>query len=367
MIPMVDLRLQYLDIREEVDEAIEGVLKKGWFILGENVESFEREFASYCNAKYAVGVASGTDAIYLALLACNIQTGDEVITVSHTATGTVLAITHTGATPVFIDIDPDTYNMDVSLLKEHITSKTRAILPVHLYGQPVDMQPAMQLARLYNLKVIEDACQAHGAEYNGEKVGTIGDIGCFSFYPTKNLGAYGDGGMAITNNERLADRIRSLRNYGQREAYHSLIRGINSRLDEIQAAILRVKLKKLEQWNNSRRAKARLYNQLLQNTDVITPVEKEYSKHVYHLYVTRSKHRNSLKEYLKSKGITTNIHYPIPVHLQKAFADLKPQKGCLPTTEQYANEILSLPLYPELRQEQIEYICDAIAKFNDRA
>ena len=356
-IPMGDLKRQYYSIKEEIDNAIKSVLESGYFILGENVKSFEDEFSKYCNVKCGIGVASGTDAIQLALRACGIGAGDEVITVSNTAFPTAIAISYTGAKPVFVDIDK-TYTIDISKIEEKISSKTKGILPVHLYGQPADMNPILEIAERFGLFVIEDACQAHGAEYKDEKVGSIGNIGCFSFYPTKNLGAYGDGGMVITNNEEVAEKLRLLRDYGQIKRYSHTIKGYNSRLDEIQAAILRVKLKKLDEWNEKRRRNAIFYNQLLEK--VITPVEKENSKHVYHLYVIRTKHRDELCEWLKAKGVSTDIHYPTPIHLQKAYADLGLEKGGLPVTEQYASEILSLPIYPELTEKEVLQITKII-------
>jgi len=360
-IPTVDLKRQYYSIKEEIDNAIKNVLESGYFILGENVKLFEDEFSRYCNAKYGIGVASGTDALQLALRACGISRGDEVITVSNTAFPTAIAISYTGAKPVFVDVD-ETYTMDASRVEEKINEKTKAILPVHLYGQPADMDPILEIAKKHDLYVIEDACQAHGAEYKGRKVGSIGDIGCFSFYPTKNLGAYGDGGFITTNNEELAERLKLLRNYGQIERYNHAIKGYNSRLDEIQAAILRVKLKRLDKWNELRRRNAKLYSELI-GEKVIVPFERENSTHVYHLYVIRTKQRDELRKWLKSRGILTDVHYPTPIHLQKAYADLGLGEGSLPVTEKYANEILSLPMFPELTEEEISHIADAINEF----
>lgn len=363
MIPAVDLKAQYASIKPAIDEAIAGVLESGCYILGENVKSFEREFAKYNDSRYGISVASGTSAIHLALLACGIKKGDEVITVSNTATPTVLAICYTGAKPVFVDIDPDTYNMDVSRVENVITSRTRAIVPVHLFGQPADMGPLMELSERHGLKVIEDAAQACGAEYAGKKAGTFGDAGCFSFYPTKNLGAYGDGGIVVTDDKEISEKMRLLRNYGQEKTYHSLIKGFNSRLDEIQAAILRVKMKNIDRWNEMRKRNALLYNEMLVGSGVITPVQRQISKHIYHLYVVRCMRRNGLRQWLGSNGISTNIHYPVPVHMQKAFSDFKAYKGSLPVTERYAGQILSLPMYPEMEKEQIEQVSEAIKKF----
>jgi dTDP-4-amino-4,6-dideoxygalactose transaminase len=360
---MNDFRLQYYSIKEEIDKAISDVLESGWYILGENVKAFEKEFADYCGAKFAVGVGNGLEALQLAMLAYGIGNRNEVITVANTAVATVLAVSQTGAKPVFVDVDPETYGMSISQIEEKITHKTKAILPVHLFGHPVDMDPLVEVATQNNLVVIEDACQAHGAEYKGKKIGTLGDAGCFSFYPTKNLGAYGDGGMIITNEEEIAEKIFSLRNYGQKTRYVHLLKGLNSRLDEMQAGILRVKLKYLDKWNEKRRENAKLYNELLQGADVICPTEKSYAKHVYYLYVIRSKKRDELKRFLETKGITTLIHYPIPVHLQKAYEDLGIPKGTLPITEKIADEILSLPIYPELKKEQIEKVAGSIRLF----
>jgi dTDP-4-amino-4,6-dideoxygalactose transaminase len=361
MIPVVDLKRQYNSIKGDIDKAINEVLKSGWFILGENVKKFENEFARYCGAKFGIGVASGTDALQLALRAYDIGTNDEVITVSNTAFPTAVAISYAGAKPIFVDID-QAYTIDVSKVEEWITGRTKAILPVHLYGQPADMGPLTELAEKHGLKIIEDACQAHGAKYNGKKVGSLGDVGCFSFYPTKNLGAYGDGGMVVTNDGKTAEKLRLLRDYGQTERYRHAIKGYSSRLDEIQAAILRVKLKKLDRWNNARRRNARLYNKMLEGK-VITPTERANSKHVYHLYVIRTEHRDKLREWLKAKGVLTDIHYPTPIHLQEAYADLGLRKGSLPITEQYAKEILSLPMYPELTEREMLHVADAIDSF----
>ena len=363
MIPFLELKSQYDSIKEEIRQAIDGVLESGWFILGKNVEAFEVEFAQYCGVRFGVGVSSGTDALHLALRACGIQPGDEVITVPNTAIATALAITMAGGTPVFVDIDPQSYNMDVSQIESAITPKTKAILPVHLFGQTADMDPILALAKGRGLKVIEDACQAHGAEYKGKKAGSLGDVGCFSFYPTKNLGAYGDGGMVITNDEEIAHRVRLLRNYGERERYYHAIKGFNSRLDELQAAVLRVKLKRLDEWNSARRERAKLYNDLLANNGIITPAEMDYGKHIYHLYVVRTKFRDELRRFLESRGVGTLIHYPVPVHLQEAYGDLGLKRGALPVAERYADEILSLPLYPELTREDQETVASLIREF----
>ena len=362
MIPISDTKSQYLSIKKEIDAAIQQVLDSSWFILGENVAAFEKEFADYLGAKHAIGVSSGTEAIHLALRACGIQSGDEVITVPNTAVPTVCGITSAGAKPVFVDIDPENYNMDPGQIEDKMTPRTKAILPVHLYGQAADMEPILKIAKKRKLKVIEDACQAHGAEYKGKKAGTLGDAGCFSFYPSKNLGAYGDGGMVVTNDEGIAEKVHMLRNYGQKDRYHHYLKGFNSRLDEIQAAILRVKLRHLDAWNRKRKELAKLYNSLLRDA-VKTPTEKSYAGHIYHLYVIRTGKRDELQKFLKEKEIGTNIHYPIPIHLQEAYQDLEYKRGDFPTAEDCALNILSLPLFPELSEEQVNSVAKAIKAF----
>ncbi len=350
MILFNDFKKEYSTISEEVSQAIQRVLRSGWYVLGGETEKFEEEFSKYIGARFGVGVNSGSDALYLAVKALGISNGDEVITVSHTMISTVDAISRNGAKPIFVDVDPETYLMDTSKVEAEISDKTRAILPVHLYGHPADMKPIMELAEKHNLYVIEDACQAHGSEYNGIKVGDIGKIGCFSFYPTKNLGAYGDGGMIVTNDEDLASKLRKLRNYGQSsKKYHYDFVGVNSRLDELQAAILRTKLRYLDEWNEKRRKLARLYTELLQNSEVITPIEKEYAKHVYHLYVIQHKQRDKLQQYLLSQGIQSLIHYPVPVHAQKAYN----RSEKLPITERIVDDILSLPVSPWLNESEV--------------
>ncbi|MGI5837812.1 MAG: DegT/DnrJ/EryC1/StrS family aminotransferase [Chloroflexota bacterium] len=357
-----DLKPQHRQLRDEIQAAVEQVLDDGWFILGKQGEAFEREFADYCGTSYCIGVGSGTEAIHLALLACGVKPGDDVVTVSLTAVPTASAITFAGARPVFVDIDPRTFTMDPSDLESKITPKTRAILPVHLYGQAVDMDPILEIGKRHRIPVIEDACQAHGAEYKGRRAGSLGVMAAFSFYPTKNLGACGDGGAVTTDDPELADRLRLLRNYGQRKRYYHESKGFNSRLDEMQAAVLRVKLRYLNSWNEARRAKAKLYDSMLKG--VVPPIEAEYARHVYHLYVVRSAHRDKLQSYLAKQGIGSLIHYPVPVHLQDAYRDLGLSRGHLPVTEQCADEILSLPLYPELPDEQIAEVAEAIAQFS---
>jgi len=363
VIPFSDLKLQYLSIKDEIDAGIERVLTSGWFILGEEVRAFEEEFASYLGVSHAVGVGSGTEALHLALLACGVGPGDEVITVSHTAVATVAAIELAGAKPVFVDIDPATYTMDPSQLESKVGSATKVILPVHLYGQVADMDPVLAMASQRGLKVVEDAAQAHGAEYKGRKAGSLGDLACFSFYPTKNLGAFGDGGMIVTSDATLAERLTLLRQYGWAERYVSSIKGLNSRLDELQAAILRVKLRWLDEWNATRRKFAALYDRRLRDKGVTIPVEREHGKHCYHLYVIRSKHRDELQKFLRDNGVGAIVHYPVPAHLQEAYRDLGTSEGTLPVTERCAREVLSLPVAPELHEEQIETVCDLVAEF----
>lgn len=363
MIPFVGLREEYQSIEPEVLEAITTVMHSGNFILGENVKAFEEEFASYCGIRFGVGVGSGTEALHLALVACGIKEGDEVITVPNTAAATALAVSSANAKPIFVDVSPEFYTIDPAKIEAAITSRTKAIIPVHLYGHPANMDPIMEIAGRYDLRVIEDACQAHGAEYKGLKVGSIGHLGCFSFYPTKNLGAYGDGGIVVTNDEGLYERLCLLRNYGQSDRQHHIIKGYNSRLDEIQAAILRVKLKNLDKWNKLRRNIASAYNQLLKNIDIITPKEADYAKHVYHLYVIRSRNRDELKKLLDSNSIQTLIHYPIPIHLQEAYFDLGLEKDSYPISERCAKEILSLPVYPTLKEGDLGGISSMINHF----
>lgn len=359
MITFVDLQGEYEKISQEITQAIQRVLKSARFILGVEVERFEEEFSQYVGAKYGIGVNSGSDALFLGLKALGIGEGDEVITVSHTFISTADAIVRNGAKPVFVDIEPDTYCIDVSRIEERITTKTKAILPVHLYGHPADMEPVMQLAEKYRLFVVEDACQAHGAEYKGAKVGSIGDLGCFSFYPSKNLGAYGDGGMIVTNDEALSGKLRMLRNCGQPQKYHHDVVGLNSRLDGIQAAILCVKLKHLDELNQRKRRVANLYDELLGNSSVIKPVEKDYAKHVYHLYVIRCKERDKLQRYLSANEIQTLMHYPIPVHRQKPYQGLAGDAD-MPITERICHEILSLPMHPLLNEDEVQAVAGCV-------
>jgi dTDP-4-amino-4,6-dideoxygalactose transaminase len=363
-VPFVELRTQYNDIKSELHKTVTRVFEAGTFVGGEEVEGFEGEFARYCGVKFAIGVGSGTEALHLALVACGLGKDDEVITVPNTFIATTEAITLSGARPKFVDIDPESYTMDVAQLKEAITERTKAIIPVHLYGQPSNMEPILELARNYHLKVVEDAAQAHGAEYNGKKVGSFGDAACFSFYPSKNLGAYGDGGAVVTNSEEIAQRVKMLQNHGSRKKYNHEIEGLNSRLDTLQAAILRVKLRYLDRWNQKRKDIASLYNSLLKVAKgVARPKIRQGSDHVFHLYVIRIKERDPLREHLERSGISTGIHYPIPLHLQPAYGYLGITQGAYPIAEMVAKEILSLPMYPELQEEEVNVVAREIREF----
>lgn len=363
-VSFVDLKIQLNEIKKEIESAFWNILDESRLILGPQVEMFEKEFADFCKTKYCVGVNSGTSGLYLSLLACNVGEKDEVITVPNSFIATAIAISQAGAKPVFVDVDENSFNIDVNKIEEKITSKTRVIIPVHLFGQAANMDEILSIAKKYKLKVIEDACQAHGAEYKDKKVGSIGDIGCFSFYPTKNLGAYGDSGAVVTDNKEIFEKLLQLRNYGEKKKYYHESIGFNERLDSMQAAFLRVKLKYLDKWNEKRRSNAKMYNKLLRNSDVILPKELPNVKHVYHLYVIRTNRRDALKNYLNEKGILTVIHYPVPIHLQYVYKDLKLGHGTYPVTEKLAKEILSLPMYPELSREEIKYVTDTIMDFD---
>jgi len=367
MIPLNDTRAQYDSLKDELLPAVNAVMERSWFILGKNVEEFEREFADYCGAKYAVGVSNGTDAIHLACMALGIRPGDEVLTSPHTATFTALGISMTGATPTFADIEPDTGNIDPQKVEAAITGRTKAIMPVHLYGQMADMDPIMRVARKHGLPVIEDAAQAHGATYEGKRAGSIGVMGCFSFYPTKNLGAYGDGGAITTDNKELAETLKELRNGGQRERYNHVRLGVCNRLDELQAAILRVKLPHLDSWNRARREHAALYDRLFAATDIpVEPlVQRDYGDSAMHLYIIKvpERKREALIEHLKSRDIMAMVHYPVPVHLQKAYAFLELGRGSYPEAERLADSIVTLPMYPELTSEQIHRVVEAVRGF----
>jgi len=360
VIPFGDLKLQYQSIKIEVDEAIQSVLDSGWFILGKNVSAFEKEFAAYCGTAFAIGVGNGTEALQLALMACGVGPGDEVITVPASAAFTALAISATGATPIFVDIRPDTYNMDAEKLAEAIGPHTKAVMPVYLYGQPADMDAILAVTREYDLLVIEDAAQAHGALYKGRRVGSLGDVGCFSFYPSKNLGAFGDGGMVVTDNHEIAGKVRMLRDGGQKTRYDHQCIGVNSRLDELQAAILRVKLTYLDKWNWRRRHIAALYTALLGDSEVEPPVELVDVEHVYHLYVVCCEDRDALREYLAERDVGTAVHYPTPIHLQGAYCHLRLGPGSFPIAERHASRVLSLPIYPELTDAKVRQIAACI-------
>jgi dTDP-4-amino-4,6-dideoxygalactose transaminase len=360
VIPFVDLKSQYLSIKPEVDAAIQGILDTCAFTLGPEVVAFEKEFAAYSGADIGVAVNTGTSALHLALLAAGVGRGDEVITVPFTFVATVSAIDYTGAKAVLVDIDPVTYTMDVTQLEAAITDKTKAIIPVSLYGQPADMGPLLEIARRHGLVVIEDACQAHGAEYNGQRSGSLADMTCFSFYPGKNLGAYGEGGMVVTDNAEYARTIRMLRDWGAEKKYHHVLKGYNFRMEGMQGAVLRVKLRYLEGWTEARRTAAAHYDRLFEGTGVASPKAASYARHVYHIYAVRTKNRQAWQEALLAQGIQTGIHYPTPVHLLPAFADLGYSAGQFPHAEQAANEVLSLPMFPELTAAQCEEVARAV-------
>src|SRR5437588_10251003 len=362
-VPFVDLGAQYRAIAAEINDAISKVIQESDFILGREVRLFEEEFAAFCGAHYAVGVDSGTSALELALRAFDIGPSDEVITAANSFIASALGISHAGAKPVLVDVDPYTHTMDVKAVERAITRRTKAIIPVHLYGHPAHMGPIRQLADRHGLVVIEDACQAHGASYKGKRVGSLGHAAAFSFYPGKNLGAYGDGGMVVTKDRKIANRLEMLRNYGQKEKYKHLFRGYNRRLDTMQAAILRVKLKYLEKWNAARRWNAKLYQKHLEGSEVVVPGEAGGAEAVWHLYVIRTEQRDQLKEHLIAKGINASIHYPVPIHLQPAYHDLGHKRGDFPVTEAYAGRILSLPMYAELSDQEIEYIAETVSEF----
>jgi dTDP-3-amino-3,4,6-trideoxy-alpha-D-glucose transaminase len=360
-VPPMNLALLHQMYAAEIEQAVHRVLNSGWYILGQEVEQFEAAFAAYHGVAHAVAVANGTDAIELALRALGIGAGDEVITVAHTAMPTVVAVERAGAVPVLVDIDPITFTMNPEAVEQAITPRTKAILPVHLYGHPAHLDKLMAIAEANNLVLIEDSAQAHGALWNGEKVGTFGKIATFSFYPTKNLGAYGDAGMVITDDEELAGRLRRLRNYGQVDRYHHAERGINSRMDELQAAILGVKLKYLDEQNQARRTMAAVYTAQLKG--VTLPQEHANACHIYHLYVIQSTQRDALRNYLDARGVKTIIHYPLPIHRQPSHQDLAYAEGSLPVTEQIAASIVSLPLFIGMTEAEQQYVIDTINSF----
>ena len=375
-IPFLDLKAQYRQIESEVVPAVTEAMAAGMFIGGPQVSGFEDEFAAFCDSRYCIGVGSGTDALRFALMAAGVGPGDAVITAPNTFIATTEAISQVGAAPIFVDVDPKTYTLDPQNLSELLKShkqlttnnkRPKAVLPVHLYGQPADMDPILQIARQYDLVVIEDACQAHGASYKKRKAGSLSTAGCFSFYPGKNLGAFGEAGTVVTQDEEMAQKIRIIRDHGQAQKYFHDIEGYNGRLDAIQAAVLRIKLKRLQGWNRSRRNNAALYTERLQDVPGITlPVEAEFAESVHHLYVILADNRDGLQKFLSEKGIATGLHYPLPLHLQKAYAHLGHKKGDFPVAEHTAKHLLSLPMYPELTGEQIDYVCTCIREYMKR-
>jgi len=362
-VPFLDLRAAYEELKEEIDEAVARVLGSGYYLLGKEVEALEEEFAEHLNVEYCVGVGNGLDALHLALRALGVGQGDEVLVPSNTYIATWLAVSYAGAVPVPVEPDERTYNIDPEKLEAAITDRTRAIIPVHLYGQPADMDPILEVARKHNLWVLEDAAQAHGACYKGKRVGGLGDIAGWSFYPGKNLGAFGDGGAVTTNNGEVADRVRVLRNYGSRTKYFNEVRGFNSRLDEIQAAVLRVKLKHLDEWNRRRRNIAELYRRELEGCNLILPYVPEWAEPAYHLFVVRSGQRDALQQYLETQGIGTLIHYPVPPHLQQAYCEIGLAAGTLPISERIHREVLSLPIGPHVTEAQVETVTRAVCQF----
>ncbi len=366
-VPLVELVRQYKGLQAEIDPAMKGVIEKGAFILGENVVKFEEEAAAYCGIKYAAGVANGTDALELAIKALGIGEGDEVITTPFTFIATTEAICLNGAKPVLADIEPDTFNIDASRIEKATTPKTKAIIPVHLFGQACDMDMIMDIANKRDIKVIEDCAQAMGAEFKSRRVGSFGDIGCFSFFPSKNLGCFGDGGMVTTNDKVLADKIKMLRVHGQADRYRHELEGRNSRLDELQAAILRVKLRHLDAWNDSRRDNARLYNKLFENLSgagrLTTPAEKKDRKHVYNIYNIKIRERDKLRQSLTAKGVANAVYYPIPLHLQAVYKSLGWNRGDFPESERACEEVLALPVFPELREDEIGYVAKCVSDF----
>ncbi len=394
-ISLIDLKRQYQTIKEEADKKVLEILSSAQYIMGENVKEFEKEISEYLGVKHSISVGNGTDALIIALKALGIGEGDEVITTPYTFFATAESISIVGATPVFVDVDIDTYNIDPEKIEEKITDKTKAIMPVHIFGQPCDMDSINKIAKKDNLKVIEDACQAIGAEYKEKMIGGISDIACFSFFPTKNLGCAGDGGMIVTNDDNLATICRALRTHGSGTdghkayniihnieedttedkgtdntvynplKYYNYLIGQNSRLDELQAAILRIKLRELDKWNDARRENARFYNEKLKDTKFITPFEDENSKHVYHLYILQSENRIELVNYLKDKGIATGVYYPVPLHLQKAYKDLGYKEGDLPNAEYLSHRTFAIPIFPELTDEEKEYIVEKLKKFGE--
>ncbi|WP_243373445.1 DegT/DnrJ/EryC1/StrS family aminotransferase [Geotalea sp. SG265] len=367
-VPFLDLKSQYQSISEEIETAIRHVLNATAFSGGPFVERFEDQFAAFSQCRHAIGVGSGTEAIWLALMALGIGRGDEVITVPNTFIATVEAISLCGATPVFVDVDERSYTMDPAQLERAITPRTKAIIPVHLYGQMADMDPIMAIANTHGLYVIEDACQAHGAEYRGRRAGSIGNAGCFSFYPGKNLGAYGEAGGVVTHDDELAAKIKMLRDHGQSKKYSHAMIGVNSRMDGLQGAVLGVKLKYLDSWNDGRARNAGLYRRHLAGVDsVVLPEKLDYARHIYHIFAVRVQNREAFMDALKEQGIASGIHYPVPVHLQGAYKFMGKKRGSFPVAEKCADETVSLPMFPELKEEQIEHTADVIKKFIRRS
>ena len=360
MIPYLDLKAQYKTIQREIEEAVKGVLESGHYVLGEEVAAFESAFAEYCQTRFAVAVNTGTSALHLALLAAGVGPGDEVITTPLTFVATTAAIVYTGAKPVFVEIDPATLNLDVSKVSKAITPRTKAFLPVHLHGKPVEMGPLLEISNKRKIPLIEDAAQAHGAEIQGKRVGGMGSAGCFSFYPGKNLGAYGEGGAVTTNDEEVAKKIRVLRDWGAEKRYHHDLKGFNFRMEALQGAILRIKLKHLEKWTEARIAHAKRYDEKLKGLPLHIPSTPAGARHVYHVYPILVEKRDKLQEFLTAKGVQTNIHYPIPVHLQKAHADLGYKAGDFPAAEKACHQLLSLPLYPEMTEAQVDEVVAAV-------
>ncbi len=364
VVPFVDLKAQYASIKNEIDPAIARVIEDTAFIMGREVRAFESAFADYLGARFCIGVNNGTAALQLALMACGIGPGDEVIAPSFTFFATAEAISVLGAKPVFVDIDPVSYTIDPAKVEAAITPRTRALIPVHLYGQAADLDPILAIAKRHKLRVIEDAAQAHGAEYKQQRVGALGDAGCFSFYPSKNLGAYGEAGAIVTNDEELAQKLRLLRDHGSTSKYAHAIVGYNFRMEEIQAAVLNVKLPHLNDWNNQRRRHASVYGDLLKHCGVGLPQEKEYARHVYHVYAIQTEKRDELQQRLTVAGIQTGVHYPIPIHLQPAYLSLGYKSGDLPVTEKLSLRVLSLPMFPELSHNQLRFIGESLQKIS---
>lgn len=365
MVPFIDLRTQYLSIRREIDAALAKVFEQSSFSLGREVELFEKEFADYCGVRYCLGLNSGTSALHLALLACGIGRGEEVLLQPNTFFATAEAISYIGAMPRFVDVDSATYNLDTARLEKHITKKTKCILPVHLYGNPSPIKEILLIAKKHNLLVIEDVAQAHGVKFKGRHLGTFGKAGCFSFYPAKVLGACGEAGAVITNDKKIYLKMKALRDHGQVQKHNHQFIGYNYRMDGFQGAILRVKLKKLNNWIKERRKKAKLYNKLLKDF-VIVPSEEYLSISNVQYYVIRARLRDKLQRYLAKKGITTQVHYPVPIHLQNAYKFLGYKKGDFPVAERLSKEILSLPLYPEITERKVQYIAREIKRFYGR-